>query len=114
MSTISDQIQGGIETFSPFLFVILIICCNKVNVICKINSSSMHMYIYVPRCLIVSQIKLPIDLGDDLFYGRAGYLWACSFLNKHLGRGTISISQMVNKYSTSSRKSPTTSPLCSV
>ncbi|KAM3396091.1 lanC-like protein GCR2 [Capsicum galapagoense] len=53
------------------------------------------------------EIKLPIDLGDDLFYGRAGYLWACSFLNKHLGKGTISISQMraiVNELIKSGRK----------
>ncbi|KAJ8567885.1 hypothetical protein K7X08_020607 [Anisodus acutangulus] len=53
------------------------------------------------------EIKLPIDLPDDLFYGRAGYLWSCSFLNKHLGKGTISISQMreiVNELIKSGRK----------
>ncbi|XP_042519441.1 lanC-like protein GCL2 [Macadamia integrifolia] len=35
------------------------------------------------------QIKLPKDVPDELLYGRAGFLWACSFLNKHIGEGTI-------------------------
>ncbi|KAK8574369.1 hypothetical protein V6N13_016168 [Hibiscus sabdariffa] len=35
------------------------------------------------------EIKLSRNLSDELLYGRAGYLWACLFLNKHLGEGTI-------------------------
>ncbi|KMT04638.1 hypothetical protein BVRB_8g182910 [Beta vulgaris subsp. vulgaris] len=35
------------------------------------------------------QINLPKDLPDELLYGRAGFLWACLFVNKHLGDGTI-------------------------
>ncbi|PSR95323.1 LanC-like protein [Actinidia chinensis var. chinensis] len=35
------------------------------------------------------EIKLPIELPDELLYGRAGFLWACLFLNKHIGEGTI-------------------------
>lgn len=35
------------------------------------------------------QIKLPKDLPDELLYGRGGFLWACLFLNKHLGQGTV-------------------------
>ncbi|KAA0064343.1 lanC-like protein GCL2 isoform X2 [Cucumis melo var. makuwa] len=35
-------------------------------------------------------IKLPSDLPNELLYGRAGFLWACLFLNKHIGRNTIS------------------------
>ncbi|XP_027347494.1 lanC-like protein GCL2 isoform X1 [Abrus precatorius] len=35
------------------------------------------------------KIKLPKDLPDELLYGRVGFLWACLFLNKHLGQGTI-------------------------
>ncbi|KAK8568497.1 hypothetical protein V6N12_007046 [Hibiscus sabdariffa] len=35
------------------------------------------------------EIKLSRNLPDELLYGRAGYLWACLFLNKHLGEGTI-------------------------
>ncbi|XP_021754822.1 lanC-like protein GCR2 [Chenopodium quinoa] len=40
------------------------------------------------------QIKLPTDLPYELLYGRAGFLWSCSFLNKHIGEGTISESTM--------------------
>ncbi|KAF2285997.1 hypothetical protein GH714_009579 [Hevea brasiliensis] len=36
------------------------------------------------------KIKLPSDLPYELLYGRAGFLWACSFLNKHIGKETIS------------------------
>ncbi|MED6189513.1 LanC-like protein gcl2 [Stylosanthes scabra] len=35
------------------------------------------------------KIKLPKNLPDELLYGRVGFLWACLFLNKHLGQGTI-------------------------
>ncbi|XP_018851069.1 lanC-like protein GCR2 [Juglans regia] len=38
-------------------------------------------------------IKLPSDLPNELLYGRAGFLWACSFLNKHIGKDTISASR---------------------
>ncbi|KAF5934986.1 hypothetical protein HYC85_026115 [Camellia sinensis] len=34
-------------------------------------------------------IKIPKDLPDELLYGRDGFLWACLFLNKHIGEGTI-------------------------
>lgn len=37
------------------------------------------------------------DLPDELLYGRAGYLWACLFINKHVGNGTISSTEMVRK-----------------
>lgn len=35
------------------------------------------------------KIKLSRGLPDELLYGRAGFLWACLFLNKHIGEGTI-------------------------
>ncbi|XP_014494612.1 lanC-like protein GCL2 isoform X2 [Vigna radiata var. radiata] len=35
------------------------------------------------------KIKLSKDLPDELLYGRVGFLWACLFLNKHLGQGTV-------------------------
>ncbi|PKA60412.1 hypothetical protein AXF42_Ash008472 [Apostasia shenzhenica] len=35
------------------------------------------------------EIKLPAGVPNELLYGRAGYLWACLFLNKHIGEGTI-------------------------
>uniref|UniRef100_A0A0V0I1N9 Putative lanC-like protein GCL2-like n=1 Tax=Solanum chacoense TaxID=4108 RepID=A0A0V0I1N9_SOLCH len=36
------------------------------------------------------EIELPKDLPNEMLYGRAGFLWACSFLNKNIGRETIS------------------------
>ncbi|KAH7533306.1 lanC-like protein GCL2 [Ziziphus jujuba] len=35
------------------------------------------------------EIKLSRNLPDELLYGRVGFLWACLFLNKHIGEGTI-------------------------
>lgn len=35
------------------------------------------------------EIDLPRNLPDELLYGRVGYLWACLFINKHIGAGTI-------------------------
>ncbi|XP_031375300.1 lanC-like protein GCR2 [Punica granatum] len=40
------------------------------------------------------EIRLPRDLPNELLYGRAGFLWACSFLNKHIGKDTISTAHM--------------------
>ncbi|KAK5844571.1 hypothetical protein PVK06_000711 [Gossypium arboreum] len=37
-----------------------------------------------------NEIRFPSDLPHELLYGRAGFLWACSFLNKHIGKDTIS------------------------
>ncbi|KAL5537701.1 hypothetical protein UlMin_043959 [Ulmus minor] len=36
------------------------------------------------------EIKLSSDLPNELLYGRVGFLWAASFLNTHIGNGTIS------------------------
>ncbi|CAL5069035.1 unnamed protein product [Urochloa decumbens] len=36
-----------------------------------------------------NQIKISSRFPDELLYGKAGYLWACSFLNKRLGENTI-------------------------
>ncbi|XAR55488.1 hypothetical protein NMG60_11035566 [Bertholletia excelsa] len=35
------------------------------------------------------EFKLPNDIPDELLYGRAGFLWTCGFLNKHLGEGSV-------------------------
>ncbi|OMO80330.1 Lanthionine synthetase C-like protein [Corchorus capsularis] len=40
------------------------------------------------------EIRFPSDLPNELLYGRAGFLWACSFLNKHIGKDTISTTRM--------------------
>lgn len=36
------------------------------------------------------EIKLSSDLPNELLYGRAGFLWASSFINYHIGNDTIS------------------------
>lgn len=46
---------------------------------------------------IWNQIRLSKDLPDELLYGRAGYLWACLFIDKHIGKGTISSTEMVRQ-----------------
>ncbi|PNX71575.1 lanC-like protein 2-like [Trifolium pratense] len=53
------------------------------------------------------EIELPRDLPYEVLYGRAGYLWACSFLNKHIGKDTIPSTHMrpiVDEIITSGRK----------
>ncbi|PIN22727.1 Lanthionine synthetase C-like protein 1 [Handroanthus impetiginosus] len=40
------------------------------------------------------EIKLSKDLPDELLYGRAGFLWASSFLNKNIGENTIPSTRM--------------------
>ncbi|KAL4566869.1 hypothetical protein LXL04_030995 [Taraxacum kok-saghyz] len=40
------------------------------------------------------EIKLPNDLPNELLYGRAGYLWACLFINKNVGENVISSTHM--------------------
>ncbi|ESQ30138.1 hypothetical protein EUTSA_v10011533mg [Eutrema salsugineum] len=40
------------------------------------------------------EIRLPSGLPHELLYGRAGYLWACLFLNKHIGKDTVSSARM--------------------
>uniref|UniRef100_A0A1D1ZAY8 LanC-like protein 1 n=1 Tax=Anthurium amnicola TaxID=1678845 RepID=A0A1D1ZAY8_9ARAE len=42
------------------------------------------------------EIHLPPGVPNELLYGRAGYLWACSFLNKHIGKGTIPSAHTTN------------------
>ncbi|XP_010542278.1 PREDICTED: lanC-like protein GCR2 [Tarenaya hassleriana] len=40
------------------------------------------------------EIRLPSDLPCELLYGRAGCLWACLFLNKHIGEERVSPARM--------------------
>ncbi|KAL6543254.1 LanC-like protein gcl2 [Orobanche hederae] len=53
------------------------------------DEQSCHRYIKM-----FQEIKLPKDLPDELLYGRAGYLWASSFLNKNIGKETVSSTRM--------------------
>ncbi|XP_008809400.1 lanC-like protein GCL2 [Phoenix dactylifera] len=40
------------------------------------------------------EIRMPGKVPNELLYGRVGYLWACAFLNKHIGEGTIPSTHM--------------------
>ncbi|KAA8526849.1 hypothetical protein F0562_008922 [Nyssa sinensis] len=40
------------------------------------------------------EIKPPKDVPNELLYGRAGFLWACSFINKNISKDTISPTRM--------------------
>lgn len=44
------------------------------------------------------KIKIPKDVPNELLYGRAGFLWACSFLNKNIAQDTVSSAEMVRIY----------------
>ncbi|XP_010918434.1 lanC-like protein GCL2 [Elaeis guineensis] len=39
-------------------------------------------------------IRMRGKVPNELLYGRVGYLWACCFLNKHIGEGTIPTTHM--------------------
>ncbi|KAL1221968.1 LanC-like protein GCR2 [Cardamine amara subsp. amara] len=40
------------------------------------------------------EITLPSELPYELLYGRAGYLWTCLFLNKHIGKDSVPSTRM--------------------
>ena len=35
-------------------------------------------------------------MPNELLYGRAGFLWACLFVNNHIGEETIPLSALVS------------------
>ncbi|XP_068652498.1 lanC-like protein GCR2 [Aristolochia californica] len=43
---------------------------------------------------LFKEIQMPYGVPNELLYGRAGYLWACSFLNKHIGDETATSKHM--------------------
>jgi len=49
----------------------------------------MFLHHAVNNLILLKQIKISSKFPDELLYGKTGYLWACSFLNKHLGENTI-------------------------
>ncbi|XP_068310065.1 lanC-like protein GCR2 [Pyrus communis] len=65
--------------------------CALGAVVAKHTGDKMLLDRYISK---FKEIKLSSDLPNELLYGRAGFLWACSFLNKHIGNGTISTTRM--------------------
>ncbi|XP_057954555.1 lanC-like protein GCL2 [Malania oleifera] len=60
--------------------------CALGAVVSKLTGDEKLLNYYIAQ---FKEIKLSRNLPDELLYGRVGYLWACSFLNKHIGEGTI-------------------------
>ena len=60
--------------------------CALGAVVVKYSGDERLMNYYLSR---FNEIKLPRSLPDELLYGRVGFLWACLFLNKHIGQGTV-------------------------
>ncbi|KAL6323044.1 hypothetical protein AAG906_023662 [Vitis piasezkii] len=60
--------------------------CALGAVAAKYSGDERLMNYYLTR---FNEIKLPRSLPDELLYGRVGFLWACLFLNKHIGQGTV-------------------------
>ncbi|CAL5406480.1 unnamed protein product [Camellia sinensis] len=67
--------------------------CSEIVKACDFASSQSRDVTFVCGragvCALGAVIKLLKDLPDELLYGRDGFLWACLFLNKHIGEGTI-------------------------
>ncbi|CAI9283626.1 unnamed protein product [Lactuca saligna] len=65
---------------------------SALGVVVAKQSNDNHLFNhYLTR---FKEIKLPKDLPNELLYGRAGYLWACLFINKNLGENIISSTHM--------------------
>ncbi|KAK4484436.1 hypothetical protein RD792_007017 [Penstemon davidsonii] len=60
--------------------------CALGAVVAKYLGDDQLLYYYLAK---FKEIRVSKDHPDELLYGRVGYLWACLFLNKHLGKETI-------------------------
>ncbi|CAA2995773.1 lanC GCL2 [Olea europaea subsp. europaea] len=65
--------------------------CALGAVVAKYRDDDQLLQYYITQ---FKEIKPSKDHPDELLYGRVGYLWACLFLNKHLGRETVPSSSM--------------------
>ncbi|XP_020093327.1 lanC-like protein GCL2 [Ananas comosus] len=60
--------------------------CALGAVVAKLSGDEDMLNYYLS---LFNDIRMPDQVPNELLYGRAGYLWSCSFLNKHLGDRTI-------------------------
>ncbi|CAJ2655024.1 unnamed protein product [Trifolium pratense] len=89
--TLCSQIIKSCDAASLFSRDVTFICgragvCALGAVAAKHAGDDESLRYYLTQFL---KINLPKDLPDELLYGRVGFLWACLFLNKHLGQGTV-------------------------
>ncbi|KAL3636865.1 transcription factor [Castilleja foliolosa] len=64
--------------------------CALGAVVARLNGDEQSCHRYITK---FNKIK-PTDIPNELLYGRAGYLWACLFLNENIGKDTISSTRM--------------------
>ncbi|KAK6142580.1 hypothetical protein DH2020_022928 [Rehmannia glutinosa] len=65
--------------------------CAMGAVVAKYMGDDQLLHYYLAQ---FKEIRLSKDHPDELLYGRAGYLWTCLFLNKHLGKETLASTSM--------------------
>ncbi|XP_078161654.1 lanC-like protein GCL2 isoform X2 [Carex rostrata] len=94
--SLSAEIIQACDTASKGLpFVTFIcgragVCALGAVVSAKLEDEALlHHYL-----ISFNEITMPSTVPNELLYGRAGYLWACSFLNKHLDKNTIPPNKM--------------------
>nr|KAJ0225176.1 hypothetical protein LSAT_V11C100018580 [Lactuca sativa] len=76
----------------PVTFICGQVGVSALDVIVAKQSKNGHLFNrYLTR---FKKIKLPKNLPNELFFGRAGYLWACLFIKKNLDENIISSTHM--------------------
>lgn len=88
---LASQIVKACDSASSLSRDVTFICgrggaCALGAVIAKHMGDNQMLNHYLTK---FKEIKLTKDLPNELLYGRAGFLWACLYLNKHIGKGTI-------------------------
>ncbi|XP_039137559.1 lanC-like protein GCL2 [Dioscorea cayenensis subsp. rotundata] len=95
--TLCNEIVRGCDSASQGSKYVTFICgragvCALGAVVAKHTGDEALLNHYLKA---FQEINLPPGVPNELLYGRAGYLWACSFLNKHVGDGTIPSTHMI-------------------
>ncbi|CAI0460968.1 unnamed protein product [Linum tenue] len=59
------------------------------------NKADMLLRLEIVKACDYASRSNSSDHPDEFLYGRSGFLWACSFINKHIGDGTIPKTKML-------------------
>ncbi|KAL7102259.1 hypothetical protein ACP275_08G108500 [Erythranthe tilingii] len=94
--TLSSEIVKACDSASVHSRDVSFMCgragvCSIGAVVAKHMGDDKLVHYYLNQ---FKKIRLSEDHPDELLYGRAGYLWACLFLNKHFGSETIPSTSM--------------------
>ncbi|GAB4824965.1 LanC-like protein gcl2 [Ancistrocladus abbreviatus] len=109
--TLSSEIVKACDLASSNSRDVTFICgragvCALGAVTAKYAGNSQMLSYYLNQ---FKQIHLSKDLPNELLYGKAGFLWACLFLNKHIGKETIpskSLGSIVHEIIENGRRMP--------